>query len=197
MANHPERAQKHDLSTTSYGRTFLDLANSTVLAAKRREDLPEILRKYWVGPGRSFVPVVDRAYWLDDDYLQRIGPWIDALEQIDRRGEKKPLVALLRSERELPRDAREYLADLFERRDLKNPANRPRQPAYDRSKAESRLALAKGSVRNYQAHGDSFKDALAKAAEEWSIPEGTLANYCAGRRGSSRIKKQRHPPLTP
>ena len=107
--------------------------------------------------------------WLDDDQRRRIGPWIDALEQIDKWGNKEPLLALLRSEREQPHEVRVYFADLIERYELTSPAHRPRTPAYDLSNAKSHLEMAKENVRAYQDKsglGMSFKDAVAKAAEE-------------------------------
>jgi hypothetical protein len=194
MAKLPE---KDDLSTTSYGRKFLAVGNVILQRAEEEKDVPEILRRYWAGPGRSFVPVSHRAYWLDDDQREHDGPWIDTLEHIDRNGDKEPLLALLRSEREPSRDVRVYLADLLERFELARPRHRPRSPAYDKSDAETRLALAKEFVRNIRTSGMSFKDAVAIAANDWSIDENTLANYCYGRHGSSRRREKRHPPLSP
>jgi hypothetical protein len=118
MAKLPE---KDDPSTTSYGRKFLALGNMVLQRAKEEKDVTAVLRKYWVGPERSFVPVSHRAFWLDDDQRERDGPWIDALEHIDRNGDKEPLLALLRSEREPSRDVCVYLADLLERFELARP----------------------------------------------------------------------------
>jgi hypothetical protein len=134
------------------------------------------------------------SFWLDDDQRERDGPWIDALEHIDRNGDKEPLLALLRSEREPSRDVRVYLADLLERFELARPPHRPRNPAYDKSDAETMLALAKEFVRNLRKSGMSFKDAVAMVASDSSIEENTLANYCDGRRGASRRREKRHPP---
>ena len=63
MAKLPE---KDDPSTTSYGRKFLALGNMVLQRAKEEKDVTAVLRKYWVGPERSFVPVSHRAFWLDD-----------------------------------------------------------------------------------------------------------------------------------
>jgi hypothetical protein len=189
--------KKDDPSTTSYGRKFLALGNMILQRAKEEKDVTGFLRKYWAGPGRSFVPVSDRAYWLDDDQREHDGPWIDALQHIDRNGDKEPLLALLRSESEPSREVRVYLADLLERFELARPPHRPRSPAYDKSDAETRLTLAKEFVRNIRKSGMSFKDAVAIVANESSIDENTLANYCDGRRGSSRRRKKRRPPLSP
>jgi hypothetical protein len=182
-----KRPNKHDLTTTPYGRKFLEIAKWN------NSSKTSILSKYMVS-GRLFIPVVDRAYWLDDDQRRCSGPWIDALEHVDKRGDKGPLIALLKSQRALPRLARVYLADLIERYELRRPAHRPRTPAYVLSNAESRLTLAKEHVRAHRASGMSYKDAVAAAAKDWSIGENMLATFCAGRRGSSRRMKKRTRP---
>jgi hypothetical protein len=46
-------------------------------------------------------------------------------------------------------------------------------------------------VRNYRKSGMSFKKAVVKVAEEFVIDEDKLANFCEGRRGSSRRMKKR------
>jgi hypothetical protein len=178
---------KYDPTTTPYGRRFLEIAKWN------NPSKTSILSKYMVN-GRLFIPVVDRAYWLDDDQRRRSGPWIDALEQVDKRDDKGPLIALLKSQHELPCLARVYLADLIERYELTRPPHRPRTPAYDLSTAESRLTLAKEDVRAHQARGMSFKDAVETAAKDWSTGENKLATFCAGRRGSSRRMKKRTRP---
>jgi hypothetical protein len=184
---------KRDLTSTRYGRAFLEIAARNNWST----EFSPLLSQYTIAPGKIFVPVRDRASWLDNDQLELMGPLIEALEQLDKRGDKAPLVALLKSDRELPPDGRAFLADLIERYELRRPAHRQRAPAYDRTPAESRLAQAKESVQAYRTSGMSVKDALAKAAKEHSIGENTLVNSWSGRRGSSRRKKKRHPPQTP
>jgi hypothetical protein len=189
------------LATTPYGLRFLHLAHRNFSSTERLghkplKDVPGILRKYKSGPGQLFIPVSHRAFWLNAEQRQRIGPWIDALEQIDKNDNKAPLLDLLRSKRELPDEARVFLADLLERYQLTRAAHRPRTPAYDLSNSESRLSLAKEVVRAYRTNGKSFKDAVKAAAKEHSIDENTLANFCNERRGSSRRRKKRHPPLS-
>jgi hypothetical protein len=189
-----------DLTTTPHGVRFLALGHKnfspTGRPGHKPKDVPNILRQYRIGPGRLFIPVSHRAFWLSADQRQRVGPWIDALEQIDQNGNKAPLLELLRSRRELPHDAREFLADLLERYQLTRAAHRPRTPAYDLSDSESRLTLAKEFVRAHRASGMSFKDAVEMAAKDWSIDESKLANFCSERRGASRRRKKRHPPLS-
>jgi helix-turn-helix, Psq domain len=185
---------EHDLTTTPYGRRFLEVAQWNNAGSKT------ILRKYRIGPGQLFIPVSHRAYWLNDDQRRRIGPWIDALEQIDKRGDKGPLTALLKGS-PVPNEVGVYLADLLERHELmpvhRRNRHRPGTPLYDLSIADSRLALAKESVDTYRKNGMSFDDSVAKAAKEYSIPVNSLENYCKGKRGSSNRKKKRLPPLSP
>jgi hypothetical protein len=180
------RAASRNLTTTPYGRAFLEIVRQ--IPADKRKDVPKILRKYEIAPGQLFIPASHRAYWLSDDAQQRLGPWIDAIEQIDRHGKKGPLMALLRSQLG---EVGKYLADLIDRYELVPPKHRPRTPAYDRSKAEAKLGLAIETVRIY-CKSMPVKEAIAKAAEEFSLEENTLANAYQGRRGSSRrIKKRR------
>jgi hypothetical protein len=132
--------------------------------------------------------VVDRAFWLTAD----LDPWVDALEAIDKRGDKKPLLDLLESDYDLPPRARIFLADLIERYQLKLPPHRPRTPAYDMTDADAMLTIALADVRKYQARGMSVDDAVAAVAKGWSIKhQNMLANFCAGKRGSSRRMKKR------
>jgi hypothetical protein len=180
-----------DLTTTPYGRRFLEVAKWNNAGSKT------FLRKYRIGSGQLFIPVSHRAYWLNDDQRQRICPWIDALEQIDKWGDKGPLTALLRGSEPVPNEVGVYLADLLERHELRRNRHRPRTPLYDWSTADSRLILAKESVDTYSENGMSFDDSVAMAAKEYSIPHNVLENYCKGKRGSSNRKKKRLPPLSP
>jgi hypothetical protein len=193
---------KDDLTTTPYGIRFLDLVHRNFSQARRRDrgqmkDVPEYLRKYRTGPGQIFIPWSRRAFWSDRKLLELIGPWVDAFEQVDRTGDKEPLLDLLTSGRQPPPEALFYFADLLRRYELTKPAHRPRAPAYDLTDIEAKLAHARSFVRAYQRSGMSFADAVAMAAKECSVEEINLANHCSGRRGASNRKKKRLPPLSP
>jgi hypothetical protein len=77
--------------------------------------LPKYLEEASHGRGIS-VDFWDHCFWLDDPSVER---WVRALEAVDKRGDKGPLLSLLRSECDLPREARIYLADLLDRHQLK------------------------------------------------------------------------------
>jgi hypothetical protein len=159
------------------------------------ENAPEFLRNIKMTGAGVSNSVVDRAFWLGEGSTAHLDPWIKALEAIDKRADKKPLIDMLKSNFELPSDARFFLADLIERYEFMRPSHRPRTPAYDRTAAEAMLDWAVGRVRDYVENGMSVKDALAKAASA-GVPEPILADRYAGRRASSRRMKKRRPPLT-
>jgi hypothetical protein len=182
---------RQDLTSTKYGQWFLDLAH------RNRVRDTGILGKYRTDPlgiEPVFIPIGDRAFWFEDEQRQRLAPWLNALEQIDRNGDKGPLMEELRSERELPLEVHHYLADLLDRYELKPPAHRHRAPAYDLTKSEARLMMLKDRVETFQKHGMNFNDAVDKVAEQWSMNAQILANFCQGKRGSSNRRKKREPP---
>jgi hypothetical protein len=140
--------------------------------------------------------VVDRAFWLDDpDSGEPITPieaeWITAIEAIDKRGDKKPLVTMLKSQRDLSPEVRFYLADLIERYELKKPPHRPRTPAYDRTAADAMLLLGIQRVKELVTAGMAVKGALENASKDHSIPLESLASAYYGRRGSTNRAKRR------
>jgi hypothetical protein len=148
------------------------------------------LDRYKIGPGQYFIPVSHRAYWLTADQRQRLGPWLDALDQFDRRRNIEPLKALLRSS-PVPDEIGPYLADLLDRHKLLRRAHRPRTPAYDLSKAESKKRLAKEFFDTLRKSGKSFDESVALAAESYSLKKNAFANYCGGKSGGSRRMKKR------
>lgn len=121
---------------------------------------------------------------------EELHPWILALQDIDVCDDKGPLLALLRSQRELPHDARVCLADLLERHQLKKYRGNQRIPAYRDSPAEETMAVAVECVNDEHRRGMSLDEALAFVAEEFKISEEeTLRNARDGRRGSARRKR--------
>jgi hypothetical protein len=144
--------------------------------------LPKYLEEAAKGRGVS-LDFWDRCFWLDDPDVER---WVRALEAVDKRGDKGPLLRMLKSESDLPQRARLYLADLLDRYVLKVPSNRPRTPAYDRTLTEMVLLLGVKRARDFVEDGESVKDALSKASAECGIPLEILSNAYEGRRGASR-----------
>jgi hypothetical protein len=105
--------------------------------------------------------VVDRAFWLADNDSDKL---ITAIEAIHKRGDKTPLVALLKSLHDLSPQVRLYRADLLKRYELKKPPHRPRTPDYDRTAADAALELAVQSVRDYKSGGIDIEGALERTS---------------------------------
>jgi hypothetical protein len=158
------------------------------------------LRLYKPAPdGTNYIPVADRAFWIDPERRKRSGSWINAIERIDKFGDKGPLLALLKSDVELPDDVRcIYLPDLIAR-GVPRPAPKPPTPAYDLTEREERLILASNYVRAYQKGVDrlSFADAVTRAAKEWSADRMALESFCRKTGGSYRSLKARLAALKP
>ena len=155
------------------------------------QKLPEHLRNY-VSTGAG-VPndVVDRAFWLGDE-TAHLDPWITALEAIDKRGDKGPLLALLKSEFDLPREARVYLADLLARHQLKKKGGGQTTPAYDRTEVEIVLSLAIDDVRELvRTRKRRVAEALEQTSRTRGIPPNILESAYKDRRGSTRRMKKR------
>lgn len=117
--------------------------------------------------------------------------WIEALDALDRGSDKKPLTDLLRSDCELPKKAREWLADLIERGVPPNDG-RPRGPAYTISDTSLVHLLAVRLVHKYRQQGMSAEDALKEVAKESGLNETSLELSLQGRNSSLRrdLKKK-------
>ena len=101
-----------------------------------------------------------------------IQPWIEALWEIDRRGDKQTLLKLLRSKERMPHAARFYVADLIERYQLKRKRGGAahQTPAYDRSPQEAKLLRAIASARQQiNDEGAAPDEALKLAAKVWGV----------------------------
>jgi hypothetical protein len=148
-------------------------------------NVPEHIRKAQPQGRGTSEAMHDIAFEFD--------PWMGALEAIDKLGDKKPLIALLNSELDLPRKARGHLANLLDRYQLKKKKGGQSTPTYDSSPAEATLALDVEAVNKLIKNGTSSKDALAQVAERRG-PDylEILGNAQHGSRGSTnRIKKRR------
>ena len=103
----------------------------------------------------------DEAYWWNQPKWWN---WLEALDALDRDGDKKPLTDLLRSDCEIPKEVREWLADLIERGVPRSP-NRPRTPAYIISDVSLLHLLAMGLVRHLCKQGMS-KESVSFGCEK-------------------------------
>jgi hypothetical protein len=157
-----------------------------------QENLPEYLRTY--KPTGLGVPdsVVDREFWHGDETTE-LGPWLMALEAIDKRADKAPLINLLKSDCSLPRSIRWYLADLLRRYALRKLRGAQATPAYDRTFTEAKLEWAHLLMLEYIEQGKSVREAGEQAAKERAVPEQHLDDYHKGRRTSTRRMKQHRP----
>jgi hypothetical protein len=121
--------------------------------------------------------------------------WYQALEELDKKGNKRQLVSLLRSGR--PSDVVSFhIADLLERYELRKKRGRPRVPSYDMSDAERNGLRMREQVRDLIKGGMKAGNAIAKVAQENTKSAHTVANAHGGRRGSTRRVRQRMPKPT-
>jgi hypothetical protein len=152
----------------------------------------EALIKADAGKGVS-TKLTDNAFWLDDNNME----WYEALEAIDKRGDKTELLTLLRT-RDLPCEIGIHLANLLERYDLtrKNRPGRPPTPSYDLSGPEAMLKLAVNAVRTRVLDGMPVSKAIAEVASHssYGITDEKLGNAYDDRRGSTRRMNRRMRP---
>jgi hypothetical protein len=158
------------------------------------KNVPEHIRKA-KGSGRGTSKAIhDVAFWLGDEF----DPWVAALEAIDKRKDKGPLLALLKSDHDLPHAARVYLADLLDRYQLKRKKGGQSVAVYDRTDADRIFELANARANELIECGLTTEDACNKAAKDFGIPDrgkdgvSMLLDFRAGKRGgSARMKKRR------
>jgi hypothetical protein len=105
--------------------------------------------------------------------------WIAALQAIDQRQDKGPLLRLLLSEKPMPRAVRYHLADLLERYNLKRPPRAQRQPSYDMTMQNQRLDLARTAVRE-RPRGMTVKAAIKAFSKQYGMEESALETACGG-----------------
>jgi hypothetical protein len=133
----------------------------------------------------------------DDEWnaflLQPDDPWVVALDQLDRFGDKDPLVALLRSECDITPTIRSYIADLIER-GIDKPGTRPRIPTYYKMSITLQiLEHAVQAVHEYIASGMLEEVALENVAVDWYIDLSTLRLAFRGKHSALTRSKKRSP----
>jgi hypothetical protein len=141
-----------------------------------RKQMLEMMQADAVQPGDG-PTFYDCAHWLPDGISAN---WINAIEAIDKRGDKNPLVALLRAEPPSPIICG-YLADLIDRQVGKRRKG-PKKAAYDPPMASS-LMLAFEELRERGA-GVSVKKAAPEIARRHGLDVKKLINAFA--RGSAK-----------
>jgi hypothetical protein len=119
--------------------------------------------------------------------------WFDAVESIDLHGNKKPLIELLQSDRVPPKIARNMLAELLKRYQLKPRVGRTKTAEYVLTPQHVKMQAARACYKKLRSKKMKPKDALKCAAEKGGVIEGELAKYLNGRithyrRAEKRIK---------
>jgi hypothetical protein len=125
---------------------------------------------------------------------KRMEGWLGALLDIDKRGDKKRLLQLLRCKTPIPAEARWHIADLLERYELHRPRGGRATPSYDRSPAETLLEAANEAV-SLREEGQTLDAAIEENARLYGVDPKKLRKYRAGKRSSSRRMKKRRFPM--
>ncbi len=129
------------------------------------------------GEGSEHLTYTESAPWLDNiDPVAE--PWVDAIAAMDQRGDREPLLELLRPV--VPPDAYPHVADMLVRYQRRQ---RPR-PSYDLPPKEAQLYVARNFARDLVRDGASVQSALATAANAFGLPPERVAVAYGGKRGS-------------
>jgi hypothetical protein len=152
------------------------------------ENVPEHIRKAKPQGRGTSDSIVDAGVWLDYD---GITDWIAAIEAYDKRADKTPLLHLLDSERELPRTARFFLANLLDRQLKKKPGTK--LPAYAMTDDAVRLLEANDEVAKLVKSSVTVRVALERVSEARNISVETLDLAYRGRHGGINRMKNRRP----
>jgi hypothetical protein len=128
--------------------------------------------------------------WLRELVGREAEKWIDAVEAIDLRGDKKPLLELLKSDQPLPKAARRLLADLLTRYQLKRRRSRPQVPIYMLTKQTIALQKAKKRYAELRKTRVSRSKALERVAKESRVSRHTIENYVDGKNAFSRTAEK-------
>jgi hypothetical protein len=125
---------------------------------------------------------------------KRMEAWLSALLDIDKRGNKKRLLQLLRSKTPIPAEARWHVADLLERYELRRPRGGRTTPSYDRSPAETLLEAANEAVSRSREEGQTLNAAIEEHARLYGVDPKKLRDYRTGKYFSARRMKKRRLP---
>jgi len=140
-------------------------------------------------------PWADRI-WLRYNSADPNWLWYHMFDAADRRGNKEPLIKMLRDLKyEMTPAVRECLADLLERHTLVRLPHEQRIPVYAVSQTDSMFLLMRDEVLKLTANGTSQAEAIKRVASLWyadsdeytrADAENKLADAINGRRGSLR-----------
>jgi hypothetical protein len=160
----------------------------TAKRKRRRKRLP--LPFPWAG--RNWL----RYNSADPNWL-----WYHMFDAADRRGNKEPLIKMLRDLKyEMTPAVRECFADLLERHKLVRLQGEQRVPIYAVSQTDAMFLLMRDQVLKLTANGTSQAKAIERVASLWyadadeytrADAEGKLANAVNEQRGSLRRTRDR------
>jgi hypothetical protein len=139
---------------------------------------------------KKYPWTIEQQNWTETDL-----EWIDALENIDYRQDKKPICQLLRSEMELLPLVRSYLADLIERRASVRAVSAKRLPAYHHgiSPLNWHYLMTHQKV-DAMMEADptlSLDNAIAKAATEEGFDTEVLHDSYSGKNHSFELARKK------
>jgi hypothetical protein len=127
--------------------------------------------------------------------------WYHAMDAVDRRGNKKPLIEMLLDPKcEVTPAVRECLADLLKRHKLVRLRGEQRIPIYAVSQTEGMFTLMRDQVLKLTANGTAQRKAIERVASLWHVDadentladaENMLTDAVNGRRGSLRRTRDR------
>ena len=137
----------------------------------------ELLARMRTSPALRGLP---RAVWQGAP-----ANWIAALQAIDQRQDKGPLLRLLISDTPISPAVRYHLADLLERYNLKRPPRRKREPSYQMTRQNQALDLALTEMRE-RPRGMTANAAIKKYAAQHGLNESALKSAYNGRHESLR-----------
>jgi len=146
------------------------------------------VRKRKRRPRRTFPPWADR-YWLLFNSDDPNGLWYEAMDALEQRDNKKPLIEmLLDPKREVTPAVRECLADLLKRHTLVRLRGERQIPIWAISSAEYMFLLMQAQVLKLTENGISQKEAIKRVASSWEVDcnfdEHKLTEAIIGKRGS-------------
>jgi hypothetical protein len=196
-----KRTPKRQIKKRAKRPQWVDHFFGAPAAPKQRGDSPAPLPDSdYSGPlGDENIEFIDRAFWLHDYHTPReiaaLAPWLEAFEAINRRGDHGPLIALLRSPRELSSVARGYLADLLQHHEIKKKHGAPATPSYDVTDADVVLLWASQDVRKLVLDGRSVEEAVEQISAERGIPFNILkSSYRRSRASTYHYPRKRRLP---
>ena len=144
------------------------------------------------------APFSARSPWLWPE-VEEYPEWFDALVEMDRTHDLKPLLELLRTGRPVPAPLWPHLDDFFRRHQtkLKRARGLPQLPSYadpinnpEHSK-KAFLERAIARVKALKATGMPVKDAIERAAQELDMPEDTLGAIYKDKHGGFRRARKK------